>query len=192
MEPDDFAFVFIDLETTGLYPEAGVILEVGVVLASIDLDVINEKSWLVADTGWFYSVQDSNTVFEMHSKNGLIDDITTAHGKTGIFQHRREVAWSIQDFLHGNGFEDEVMPMCGSSVHFDRAWLDEIMPEISSMFTYRNIDVSSLKELAKIWFPSEYNEWSNTRPKSASSHRVLSDIHDTIDELRYYRQVMKL
>jgi oligoribonuclease len=187
------AYVFVDIETTGLSPTADRILEVGVATVNQHFQIIDQSDWLVVERGWRASLAKNEFVWDMHQKSGLLDEVREAYSQIELtataMYSERAVSASIVHWL-GARVEKGKMPMAGSSVHFDRSFLGYDMPEVVDMFSHRNIDVSTVKELVKVWYPEIAAEREATLPKASSSHRVLPDIHDTIDELKFYRNMV--
>ena len=175
--------VWIDLETTGLDPIHDIVLEVGCVITDQDLNEITADSWLVSPKGRMhaYTKMDEH-VREMHQKNGLLEQIATVIERGHHDDHPWAVADFVQKFIEANGGKGS--PMCGSSVHFDRAMITSNLPSLihRDVFSHRNIDVSTIKELAKRWGGRAWN------PAGARSHRGLDDIRNSLDELRWYRK----
>jgi oligoribonuclease len=181
--------IWIDTETFGLDPEKDPILEVGIVITDLDLETIDERSVLVWESPYYdkkfqqlTTRTDSGAkyVFNMHQQSGL----WTACMRSGLSV--QDATDNIQDFLrgHGVGKEDtEKEPMCGSSVQFDRLMLEHQMPTIWEMFHYRNIDISTLKELCKRFNPRVYS----LIPKKSEKHRVMPDLVETIAEASFYK-----
>lgn len=178
--------VWVDVETTGLSTE-GKLLEVGFVTTDSNLKVLSKSNWLFsidrADLSTF-----ENEALKMHSASGLLFDCLGAP-KTGLSPHLRSgegvvsgmerwLKYQINWVEGAQGF-----PMAGSSVHFDRAWLKARAPLIEKLFHYRNIDVSTLKNLARLWYP-DLPAWGGDR----KTHRAIADIEDSIAELAYYRE----
>ena len=165
---------WVDIETTGLDAKKDAILEVAIVVTDDDLNELASKSIVVMPNvshSMLMSLMD-DYVREMHMRSGLIEVLHRGPGPEQAEQ-------ALIKFLAENS---EKSPMCGSSVHFDRAFLKEQMPELEKCFAYRNIDVSTLKELVKRWSPSlEFK--IDDKP-----HRALPDIRASIAELRHYRK----
>ncbi len=168
--------IWIDLEMTGLKPESDVIIEIATVVTSAQLEVLAEGPVLAIH-------QDEATLAAMDEWN------TRQHGSSGLTQRVRESAFDAAaaeaatlQFLAG-WVPDGVSPICGNSICQDRRFLARHMPQLERYFHYRNLDVSTLKELAKRWAPQIASQFSKD-----SSHLALSDIHDSIRELRFYRQ----
>lgn len=178
-------FVFIDIETTGLNHMTEVVLEMGVRIIDANLDTIDDFDVLIWDTPPYdlrlkqLSEQEDKYVFDMHTKNGLWDacraeGLEPAHAEEQLF-----------GFLSGHGIHPDE-PLCGSSVQFDRAFLMEQYPAVHNLFSYRNIDTSTVKELCRRFNPPIY-EALNKYVIPKKLHRVLPDLTDTIDELGFYR-----
>jgi oligoribonuclease len=171
-------FVFVDIETTGLIVEACVPLELGIVITDNQLEIIDEQSWLWYWPGMNRNIPSyglDNFVREMHDKSGLWDAI-----KEFPRYDSRQVERLAMEMLERNNAMDQ--PMCGSSVHFDRAFLKRYAEQLEGAFLYRNIDISTLKEI----FARIDPEVVESRPQPEGRHRVLPDIYDTMAELKHY------
>lgn len=170
-------FVVVDIETTGLNPGKDYVLEVGVVLTDDNLIPQHEYSELIKYDAVTHLLNDLNDVVrEMHTESGLIEALLAGQGLSMISLEEQ-----LCNFLERNGAEG--LPMCGSSIHFDRAFLKEYFPKFESMFHYRNIDTSTVKNLAEHWNKPVFD----ARPQGMKKHRVIPDCYDTIAELSYYR-----
>lgn len=180
--------VFVDIETTGLDPHCDYIVELGMVITDDNLRIL-EKQVNGDDRRAVFSAvvhNDDNSaaqmvnrmseqVREMHEASGLIADLESGRGIS-----EREAEDAALEFLAA--FDAEGLPMTGSSVHFDRSFLESDMVRLARAFGYRNIDVSSLKELAKLWSPEVLWE-----PQGVKAHRAVQDILATMNELSFYR-----
>ena len=167
--------VWIDLEMTGLDHTKDKILEIATLVTDANLNILNE-----APT--FYISQPQSIIDNMdewnskhHSDSGLLDLIRTKgvcekHAETGVLE-------AITPYIIPG-----VSPLCGNSIWQDRRFLERYMPELNNIFHYRNVDVSSVKELVRRWFPEIATEL-----KKNGAHRALEDIKESIMELRYYR-----
>lgn len=166
-------FVFIDIETTGLVPDQGNILEIAAVTTTNDFQVIGEPFDRIVRPGrpdW-ESLMDP-TVREMHYRSGLTADVPVL-GKPLL-----EVASEfVQDWFP----KDLKTPMGGASVHFDRAWLNYHAPTVEGRFTHRNLDVSSVKA----FFESVAPKTVAAMPQGRGHHRALDDVHDSLSQLRF-------
>lgn len=170
---DPVKFVVVDIETTGLEYETDTILELGVILATANLDYVASKHQC------FYYDRTGNepdVVAEMHEASGLWEICADP-----TLPSEYEVCQDFVTFLEVHGATG--LPMCGSSVHFDRGFLKSDMALFESVFHYRNIDVSTIKNLAELWNEGAFKG----RPEGDKQHRALPDCYDTIEELKYYR-----
>ncbi len=167
--------VWIDLEMTGLDPQNDVIIEIATIVTDADLKVIAEGPSIV-----------------IHQPDERLDGMdewnTRQHGQSGLTERVRQstvdtaaAEASTLAFLQKHLQKGE-SPMCGSSICQDRRFLANYMPTLEAFFHYRNLDVSTIKELARRWYPSVLDGL-----KKSSSHLALDDIKDSIEELRYYR-----
>lgn len=184
------AHVFLDIETTGLNPETDRILEVGVATANEHLQIIDSRNWLVVERGWKAALARNPYVWDMHRKSGLLAELMEIHELLGtpdaVLYTEDSVSVSIATWLYER-VEPSKFPMSGSSIHFDRAFLMHDMKAVIDVFSHRLVDVSTIKELVKVWYPEIAAEREKTRPKSEAKHRALDDIEDSIEELKFYR-----
>lgn len=167
--------VWIDLEMTGLEPETDLIIEIATIVTDSELNVLAEGPTL--------AIHQSDEVLE-NMNPWCIDQ----HGRSGLTQRVRESKTSLAEaeqqtieFI-SQYVEKGVSPLCGNSVHQDRRFMYKYMVELESWFHYRNLDVSTLKELAKRWRPDVA-----AGVKKQGSHLALDDIRDSINELKHYR-----
>lgn len=173
--PDPQALIWIDLEMTGLRPESDRILEVATIVTDGQLNIIAE--------GPVLAVHQSNAVLD-----GMDDWNKRTHAGTGLIERVRASTFSEQDAerlaleFMSRYVPKNRSPMCGNSICQDRRFLARLMPELEGWFHYRNLDVSTLKELASRWRPDIH-----TGLVKKNTHRALDDIRESIDELRYYR-----
>lgn len=178
--------VWVDVESTGLDPKRDHLLEVALVVTD---DALNE----VAYTGVVMqpvgvdidSIKMDAVVEKMHTENGLFEEVRLTRGRRHIAEERLRdwLSAVVRDMFSSDEKLDRV-PLAGSTVGFDRAFLREHMPALESMFSYRSIDVSSITELAKRWAPAIYEK----RPKAGKAHRALADVRESIEYLRFYRR----
>lgn len=168
--------VWMDLEMTGLEPERDVIIEIATIVTDGHLNVIAE-----------------GPVFAVHQPDILLDAMdewnTRTHGNSGLTARVKASDVSCRDaelrtieFL-SQYVKPGTSPLCGNSIHQDRRFLVKYMPELEAFFHYRNLDVSTLKELAKRWNPSVVSSFKKT-----GSHQALDDIRESIAELGHYRE----
>jgi oligoribonuclease len=172
----DTNLVWIDLEMTGLHPDRDRIIEVAVVVTDAQLQQRVE--------GPVFAIHQSDAVLDAmdawnkgtHGKSGLIDRVKASTVDEAQAEH------DVIEFLK-HYVPENTSPMCGNSICQDRRFLANYMPQLEAFFHYRNLDVSTLKELARRWKPEVLGGF-----KKAQKHTALADIHESIDELRYYRE----
>ena len=172
----DQNLVWIDLEMTGLYPDTDRIIEIAVVVTDANLNNRTE-----------------GPVFAVHQSDAALDAMDAwnkgTHGKSGLTERVKaslvdeaSAETQVLEFLK-RYVPKSVSPMCGNSICQDRRFLANYMPKLEAFFHYRNLDVSTLKELAKRWKPEILAGF-----KKAQAHTALADIHESIEELAYYRE----
>jgi oligoribonuclease len=176
MPQDATRLIWIDMEMTGLNPDADRILEIATVITTSHLDIVAEGPVLV--------VHQSDAVLA-----GMDAWNRGTHGRSGLTERVRqstlaeaEVERTVIDFLRSH-VPAGVSPMCGNSICQDRRFLARHMPALEGYFHYRNLDVSTLKELVKRWRPALSNGFVKH-----GKHEALADILESIEELRYYRE----
>jgi oligoribonuclease len=175
---NDNNLIWIDLEMTGLSPERDRIIEIAVVVTDAQVETRVE--------GPVFAIHQSDAALDAmdawnkatHGRSGLIDRVKAstvdeAHASAEV------IAWLSQFIAAGKS------PMCGNTICQDRRFLANHMPALEAFFHYRNLDVSTLKELARRWKPSALEG-----VKKAQSHTALADVHESIDELLHYRQTL--
>jgi len=167
---------WLDLEMTGLDPERNTIMEIGTIVTDAHLNVIAEgPSIAIHQSAAALEKMDSWCV-EHHGKSGLTDKCVAS--KISLAQAEERTL----EFLKKHVKPDE-SPLCGNSIGQDRRFLVKYMPKLNAFFHYRNVDVSSIKELVHRWYPR-----SSYAPEKKKSHQVLDDIRESIEELKYYRR----
>ncbi|CAB4549312.1 MAG: oligoribonuclease [Actinobacteria bacterium] len=171
--------VWIDCEMTGLNPEIDCLVEVAVVITNSELEILDAGLDLVIKPRAESWSQMNDFVRQMHTQSGLVDDI-----KNGV---ELEVAEQlILDYIKKFVPNEKDAPLAGNSIGTDRMFLNRYMPNLDKYLHYRNIDVSSIKELTRRWYPRVYFQL----PKKDGGHRALADILESIQELRYYRETV--
>ncbi|MGB8222582.1 MAG: oligoribonuclease [Polyangiales bacterium] len=175
------AIVWMDMEMSGLDPETERILEVAVLVTDGELNVVAEGPNLVLH-------QSDEVLAAMDSWN------TTHHAQSGLTKRVREstiderqASEALISFLAAHT-EKRKAPLAGNSIHQDRRFVARYMPEVEQWLHYRNVDVSTIKELAQRWYPKQYA----ARPNKKGSHRAMDDIKESIEELAYYRKALFL
>jgi oligoribonuclease len=170
--------VWIDMEMTGLDPEKEKIIEIATIVTDSQLNIIEEGPvFAIHQPNDLLSRMDSwNT--KQHNSSGLVDRVKNST------INEKEAETATLEFLKKH-VPPGKSPMCGNSVHQDRRFLCLYMPELERFFHYRLLDVSTLKELAQRWAPKIYSGLQKD-----SKHLALSDIRDSIEELKYYRQYL--
>lgn len=176
MPQDQNNLVWIDMEMTGLVPEKDRIIEVAIVVTNANLETVAEAPVLVVHQP--DSVLDAMDSWNKgtHGKSGLIDKV-----KASKFSDA-DVEKQMLEFLKQH-VPAKTSPMCGNSICQDRRFLANWMPQLEAYFHYRNLDVSTLKELAKRWRPALLGGLTKH-----GKHEALADIYESIDELKYYRE----
>lgn len=176
MSIDANNLIWIDLEMTGLDPMTDRIIEVATIVTNKHLEEVAVGPVIAVHqpASLITGMDEWNT--NQHGKSGLIERVR----KSTINEEQAEKATIefLQKYVPSN-----TSPMCGNSICQDRRFLARSMPELEKYFHYRNLDVSSLKELANRWYPKIAKGYSKE-----SKHLALDDIRDSIDELKYYRQ----
>jgi oligoribonuclease len=168
--------IWIDCEMTGLSLESDVLVEIAVLVTDSDLNVIGEGIDLVIGATPEQLAAMNDFVTQMHTSSGLITQIPN-----GISVSAAEDA--ILAYLETTGTIPGKSPLAGNSVSVDRNFIARDMPRLTEYLHYRTVDVSSIKELARRWFPKIYF----AAPAKTGNHRALGDIQDSIEELKYYR-----
>ena len=171
--------VWIDCEMTGLNPTKDQIVEIACIVTEPDLTEIDEGVSIVIKPDDAPLAEMDEVVVKMHNDSGLIHEIP--NGTTLADAQTR-----VLDYIKQHVPEPRKAPLAGSSVYVDRMFLANYMPELDAHLHYRLVDVSSIKELTKRWYPKAYY---NT-PEKTGNHRALADIRESIAELRYYRDAV--
>jgi len=170
----------MDLEMTGLEPHRHVIIEIATLITDDNLNITAEGPDLVIHATPEQMAEMGDFVTEMHTKSGLIDAVNQSTITTTDAEARTLA------FLKEHIAEARTIPLCGNSIGTDRRFLQEYMPTLEAFLHYRNVDVSTLKELTRRWHP----EVLDALPEKATAHRALDDIRESIEELQHYRDVL--
>lgn len=176
VRPNEFNLVWVDMEMTGLEPDTDRIIEVAVVVTDANLNILAE-----------------GPVFAIHQSDETLDGMDAwnkgTHGRSGLIDRVKastvteaDAEKALIDFLK-NFVPSGKSPMCGNTICQDRRFMARGMPKLEAFFHYRNLDVSTLKELCKRWKPE-----IATGFKKHQRHTALADILESVDELRYYRE----
>ena len=168
--------VWLDMEMTGLNPMGDRIIELAMVVTNSDLELVAESPvWAVHQSDEVLAAMDEWNQ-RTHGRSGLIDRV-----KASTVDEAAVEAEALE-FMKKYSTEG-ASPMCGNSICQDRRFMARYMPTLEAFFHYRNLDVSTLKELCKRWTPEVYKGF-----KKRSKHTALADIYESIDELKYYRE----
>jgi oligoribonuclease len=176
MAQDQNRLVWLDMEMTGLDPDRDRIIEVAIVITDSQLGTVSEAPVLVVhqDDAILDSMDEWNK--GTHTRSGLIEKVKASRLSEAVAEEK------LLAFL-AQHVPSKTSPMCGNSICQDRRFLARHMPRLEAYFHYRNLDVSTLKELAKRWKP----EVAKGLVKQGK-HEALADIYESIDELKYYRE----
>jgi len=172
--------VWIDCEMTGLDLARDALIEVAVLVTDAELNTLDAGLDLVIHVA--DDVLDTMVPFvrDMHATSGLTDAVRASTITLGEAEKR------VLDYVKQHVPEARVAPLCGNSIATDRGFLNRDMPALDEHLHYRMIDVSSVKELAKRWYPRVYQ----SQPDKGLAHRALADITESIQELQYYRRTL--
>ncbi|MFL6022772.1 MAG: oligoribonuclease [Marmoricola sp.] len=171
--------VWIDCEMTGLDLGADALIEVAALVTDFDLNVLGDGIDVIIKPPAEALAQMVPFVTEMHTKSGLLTELD---GGTTMEDAQARVLAYIKEHCP----EGSRPPLAGNTVATDRSFLARDMPELEAFLHYRIVDVSSIKELARRWYPKAYFN----SPAKSGGHRALADIQESIEELRYYRQAV--
>ncbi|WP_298804508.1 oligoribonuclease [uncultured Pseudokineococcus sp.] len=171
--------VWIDCEMTGLDLERDALVEVAVLVTDSELEVVGEGLDVVIAPPPEALEQMRDVVRDMHTSSGLLEELAAG---TTLEDAQRQVLEHVRALVP----EARKAPLAGNSVGTDRGFLARDMPDLVEHLHYRIIDVSSVKELARRWYPRAYF----ASPEKAGGHRALADIRESIEELRYYREAV--
>lgn len=174
--PNESNLIWIDLEMTGLNPERDVIIEIATLVTDKDLTILAEGPVFAINQHpkTLAAMDDWNT--QQHGGSGLVERVLTSSTTTAMAEQ------ATLEFLY-RWVPAGKSPMCGNSICQDRRFLAHYMPRLEAYFSYRNLDVSTLKELAKRWKPEIAKGLSKK-----GCHLAMDDIRDSVEELAYYRK----
>ncbi|HHU66906.1 oligoribonuclease [Corynebacterium sp.] len=170
--------VWVDLEMTGLDPDRHVIVEVAALITDANLQIIGEGVDLVVHATEEELAEMDDFVTDMHEKSGLTEQVRTS---TVSMEEAEDAVLAL---IAEHCSPEHPAPLAGNSIATDRAFLRAQMPRLDAALHYRMVDVSSIKELARRWFPKAYFN----QPEKGLAHRALADIVESIRELDYYRR----
>ena len=170
----------MDLEMTGLDPARHVIVEIATLITDDALAVLAEGPDLVINPGEAAMAEMDEVVRAMHTKSGLLAAIEASTVSL------EDAGAATMAFLRDAGVEARTVPLCGNSIGTDRRFLAAHLPEIEEYLHYRSVDVSTIKELARRWYP----EALAAAPAKAGGHRAMDDIKESLAELAYYRSAV--
>ncbi len=174
--------VWIDLEMTGLDPDRDVIIEIASIVTTGRLDDVVEGPSIVLGATDEQLDGMSDVVREMHAASGLTEEVRRATATVA------EAERATLRFIRRHVSAPMTAPLAGNSVHADRAFLAKYMPKLAAFLHYRNMDVSTLKEVVRRWRP----DLLPGRPEKQAVHRAMADLHESIAELRYYVEALGL
>lgn len=172
--------VWMDLEMTGLDPSRHTIVEIATLVTDDDLNIVAEGPDLVVSPTSEQLAAMDEVVHEMHAKSGLLSAMWDA----SLSLH--DAGAQTLEFIKQHVTEPRSVPLCGNSIGIDRRFLSAYLPEIEEYLHYRCIDVSTLKELCRRWYPKELRG----APNKGHGHRAMDDVRESVEELRYYRSVI--
>ena len=168
--------VWLDMEMTGLNPDGDRIIELAMVVTNSELEMVAESpSWVVHQSDETLAGMDDWNQ-KTHGRSGLIEKVKAST------MTEEDAQAQILEFL-SRYVPKGTTPMCGNTISQDRRFLVKYMPKLEAFFHYRNLDVSTLKELARRWRPEVYSAF-----KKQQKHTALADVHESIDELAHYRE----
>jgi oligoribonuclease len=169
--------VWIDCEMTGLNPETECLVEIAAVITDFDLNVLDEGIDLVIKPREGTIEAMGDYVRNMHTESGLINEFASG---IDLADAEAQVLEYIKKYIPNA----KTAPLAGNTIGTDRMFISRYMPALDDHLHYRNIDVSTIKELSKRWYPRVYFQ----APKKDGGHRALADILESIEELKYYRK----
>ena len=172
--------VWMDLEMTGLDPTRHVIVEIATLITDDELNLVAEGPELVVHATDDELAAMDEFVTNMHTRSGLLEQIKASTVSL------EEAGKQTMAFLQEHIAEARTVPLCGNSIGTDRRFLASQLPEIEEFLHYRSVDVSTIKELARRWYPDALAKV----PRKDGGHRALDDIRESLDELKYWRSTV--
>jgi oligoribonuclease len=172
--------VWLDLEMTGLDPARHVIVEIATLITDDELQLVAEGPDLVVHQPPHVLERMEDVVRAMHERSGLLDEIVRSDVSL------EAAGRATLEFVRTHVPEPRTSPLCGNSIGTDRRFLATYLPELDDYLHYRSIDVSTIKELCRRWYPEAFA----AAPAKAGAHRALGDIQESVAELRYYRSAI--
>ncbi|MGD9621420.1 MAG: oligoribonuclease [Mycolicibacterium sp.] len=170
--------VWIDCEMTGLDLESDLLIEIAVLVTDSELNILGDGLDVVIHAGDDALNSMVDVVAQMHARSGLIDEVRASTTDVAAAESL------VLDYVRTHIPQAKTAPLAGNSIATDRGFIARDMPKLDDYLHYRMIDVSSIKELCRRWYPRIYFG----QPAKGLAHRALADIHESIRELRYYRQ----
>lgn len=171
--------VWVDCEMTGLNPETDELVEVAVVITDFQLAVVHPGLQVVIKPSATALESMGDFVRDMHTSSGLLDELDKG---VSLAEAEKMILDYITEFVPEAGHA----PLAGNTIGTDRVFIQKDLPAVHAHLHYRNVDVSSIKELAKHWYPKSYFQ----SPEKNGGHRALADIMESIRELQYYRKAV--
>jgi oligoribonuclease len=171
---------WIDLEMTGLDPSRHAIVEIASLITDDDLNIVDEGPELIVHATTEQLAEMDDFVTAMHTRSGLLKAIEASPLSLA------EAGQRTLDFLKQHISEERTVPLAGNSIGTDRRFLATQLPDIEEYLHYRSVDVSTVKELCRRWYPEIYKD----APTKKGGHRALQDIRESVSELAYYRAAL--
>ena len=172
--------VWMDLEMTGLDPASDVIVEIATLITDDELEVVAEGPDLVVAAPSDALAGMDQVVVDMHTRSGLLEAIKAST------MTLEDAGRQTLEFIKQHVPEPRSVPLCGNSIGTDRRFLAAHLPDIENHLHYRSIDVSTIKELSRRWYPDAVTK----APGKAGGHRAMDDIRESVAELRYWREAV--
>ena len=170
----------MDLEMTGLDPATAAVVEVATLVTDDELEIVDEGPDLVVACPPEQLATMEDVVRDMHTTSGLLAAIQAS--TLTVEEAERQTL----DFIKKHVAEPRTVPLCGNTIGMDRRFLAVHLPKVEEWLHYRSVDVSTVKELCRRWYPEAYEK----APPKAGAHRALGDIRESVAELRYYRSAI--